>query len=60
MKKRELDKTDYDYKRLKAMFPHLDRFFEFYYEGDYYNKACSTYYDFDGNELEVETYNYYG
>ena len=60
VKKKELDKTSYDYKRLKAKYPHLDSFFEEYYGGDYLNKAYSTYYDIDGKELEVESYSHYG
>jgi len=59
MKKKVLE-TSYDYKRLKSQYPDVETFFEVYYSGDYLNKGYSTYYDEKGNELETETYSYYG
>ena len=52
--------TSYDFRRLKKQYPDCNKFYFHYYDGDYYNTAYTIFYDENKNELETESYSYYG
>lgn len=55
-----LEKSSFDYRRLRAKYPECEVFYYSYFDGSYYDRASTTYYDENKKKLEVETHSWYG
>lgn len=57
---KELDKSSYDFRRLKCLYPNNTKFYVSYFEGSYLDRATTTYYDENKKEVEIKVHDYYG
>jgi (2Fe-2S) ferredoxin len=55
-----VEESSFDYRRLREKYPHCKAFYSTYFDGSYYDRASTTYYDENKNQLEVQTHSWYG
>jgi hypothetical protein len=58
--RRDVDPSSYMGRYLAMKFPERGPFKSVYFEGSYYDRATTTYFDRDGKEVEREDHGYYG
>lgn len=57
---KELNPDGFQFHKLKVKYPYSNKFYSYYCDGDYYNRAYTEYYDENKVVLERDTHGYYG